>query len=96
MKLMGIDNFDVYCETINSILNHLDAFFESIEFESVLSSKKGKKNPEVESIIEKIQKITTSYEDKNKVTEKKAIANLYQHSVSFLPTDKIESDFPMS
>ena len=41
MKLMGIDNFDVYCEKLNSILNQIDTFCESIEFEIVLLSKKG-------------------------------------------------------
>ena len=58
--------------------------------------KKGRKNPETENIIDKITGIKTSQEDEKKATREKTIAFLYQHPVSFLPTDKIEGDVPIS
>ena len=53
-KLMNIDNFEVYSKKVNQILDKLDPFCNSIEYESKRARKKGKQNPEVEDIVEKI------------------------------------------
>ena len=47
-------------------------------------------------IFEEIKKIKTTKEDENHVTKEKTIAYLYKHSIKFLPTEKIKSDFPKS
>ena len=86
---MNIDNFELYSKKVNQILVELDSFCDSIECESKIASKKGKKNLEVEKIVKKIKKINTKKDDENKATKEKTIAFLYQHAISFLPTDKI-------
>ena len=81
---------------MNQILDKLNSFCDSIECESKIASKKGKKNLEVENIVKKIKKINTKKDDENKATKEKTIAFLYQHAISFLPTDKISGDVPIS
>ena len=56
----------------------------------------GEKNPEIESIIENIKEIKTSWEDEGKATREKPKPFLYQHAASFLPTEKFMGDFPIS
>ena len=56
----------------------------------------GEKNPEIESIIENIKEIKTSWEDEGKATREKPKPFLYQHAASFLPTGKFMGDFPIS
>ena len=89
---MNIDNFESYSKKVNQILVELDSFCDSIECESKIASKKGKKNLEVENIVKKIKKINTKKDDENKATKEKTIAFLYQHAISFLLTDKISGD----
>ena len=54
MKLMGIENFELYSKKLNKILDERDDFCESIECESSIAMKKGRKNPEIENIIDNI------------------------------------------
>ena len=54
MKVMGIENFHVYSWKLESILNNLDNFCDSIEFKVVNSFIDGQKNTEIEAIAEKI------------------------------------------
>ena len=54
MKVMGIENFVVYSRKLESILNNLDNFCDSIEFEVVNSLIDGQKNTEIEAIAKKI------------------------------------------
>ena len=93
---MGIENFDVYSQKFEKILLELDNFCDSIEHEVVNSLMSGKKNAEIESVTEQIKRIKTSCKDKDKPTKEKTIPFLYQHAVSFLPTDKVEGSFPIS
>ena len=77
-------------------MDELDAFIDSTESENIKSIKKDEENSEIEAIVEKILKIKTFREDENKATKEKTIGFLYQHSISFLPTDKIGREFPIS
>ena len=96
MRQMGIDDFETYSKKLNTILDELDSLCDSIESENLSSNRMGEKDPEIESIIENIKKIKTSREDEGKATREKTKASLYQHAVSFLPTDKVNGDFPIS
>ena len=96
MKRMGIDNFEIYCEKLNKILDELDSFCDSIESENLSTSRSGEQDPEIENIINRIKKIKTSREDEGKATKEKTIAFLYQHAINFIATDKIQGDFPVS
>ena len=96
MKCMGIDNFEIYCKKLNKILDELDSFCDSIESEILSSSRIGEQDPEIENIIDRIKKIKTCREDESKATKEKTIAFLYQHAINFLPTEKIQGDFPIS
>ena len=99
MKIMGIDKFEVYSKKLDKILDDLEPFCESIEREVVDSLIKGQKDPEVEAITAKIQKMKTGrvcYDDENRATREKTIAFLYQHALCFLSTNMVEVDFPMS
>ena len=60
MRQMGIDNFETYSKKLNTILDELDSFCDSIESENLSSNRMGEKDPEIESIIENIKKIKTS------------------------------------
>ena len=59
MKIMGINKFEVYSKKLDKILDDLEPFCESIEREVVNSLIKGQKDPEVEAITAKIQKMKT-------------------------------------
>ena len=99
MKIMGIDKFEVYSKKLDKILDDLEPFCESIETEVVDSLIKGQKDPEVEAITAKIQKMKTGricYDDENRVTREKTIAFFDQHAIFFLPTDMVKGDFPLS
>ena len=93
---MGIDNFEVYCQKLNKILDELSSFCASIESENISSTKTGEQDNEIKDIIENIKKIKTCTQDEGVATKEKTIAFLYQHSIKFLPTDKIKGDFPIS
>ena len=89
---MGIDKFEHFSKKLNKILDDLNSFCASIESENISSN-----NSEIHEIIEKIKKIKSSNnEDEGKATKEKTIAFLYNHSINFLPTDKIKGDFPIS
>ena len=92
MVLMEIAKFEHFSKKLNKILDDLNSFCASIESENTLSS-----NPEIDEIIEKIKKIKTSNkEDEGKATKEKTIAFLYNHSINFLPTDRVKGDFLIS
>ena len=59
MIKMGIDNFEVYCEKLNKILDELDSFCASIESENLPSRKTKEEDIEINAIVEKISKIKT-------------------------------------
>ena len=59
MIKMGIDNFEVYCEKLNKILDELDSFCASIESENLSSRKTKEGDIEINAIVEKISKIKT-------------------------------------
>ena len=92
MACMGIDKFEHFSKKLNKILDDLNSFCASIEGQNTLSS-----NPEIDEIIEKIKKNKTSNkQDERKAIKEKTIAFLYNHSINFLPTDKVKGDFPIS
>ena len=95
MFRMGIDNFEVYCEKLNKILDKLSTFCASIESENLSNSKTEEQDNEIKTIVEKIRKIKTSKQDEGQATKEKAIAFLYQHAIQFLRTDKVR-DIPIS
>ena len=76
MKVMGIENFDVYSQKLEKILSKLDNFCDSIEHEVVNSLMSGKENADIESITEQIKRIKTSCKDNDKPTKEKSIAFL--------------------
>ena len=96
MKCMGIDNFEIYCKKLNKILDELDSFCDSIASENLSSNRIGEQDPEIENIIDRRKKIQTCRKDEGKATKEKAVAFLYQHVINFIPTDKIQGDFPIS
>ena len=76
MKVMGIENFDVYSQKLEKILSKLDNFCDSIEHEVVNSLMSGKENADIESITEQIKRIKTSCKDNDKPAKEKSIAFL--------------------
>ena len=96
---MGIEKFEVYSKKLDRILDELETFCDSIEREVVNSLIKGQKDPEVEAITAKTQKMKTGrvcYNDESRATREKTIAFLYHHAICFLPTDIVKDNFPMS
>ena len=91
MRQMGIDKFEYFAQKLNKILDNLESFCASVEFEHRSSI-----DPDIEEIVEKIKRIKTSKEDDGKVTKEKAIAYLYEHSIGFIPRDKVKGEFPIS
>ena len=91
MTKMEIQDFEVYSQKLNKISDKLDIFCESLESEN----NKGESD-EIEEIINKIKRIKTSVSEEEKATKEKTIAYLYQHSIRFIKTDKINGDFPIS
>ena len=91
MTKMEIQDFEVYSQKLNKILDKLDNFCESLESEN----NKGESD-EIEEIINKIKRIKTSVSEEGKATKEKTIAYLYQHSVRFINTDKVNGDFQIS
>ena len=87
---MGIDKFEFFLKKLNKILDDLDSFCASIEIESRSS------NSENDKIVQKIKRIETSNEDDGKATKEKTITFLYNHSISFIRTNKVKGDFPIS
>ena len=84
---MGIEKFEVYSTKLDKILDELETFCDSIEREVVNSLIKGQKDPEVEAITAKIQKMKTGcvcYDDESRATREKTIAFLYHHAICFL------------
>ena len=61
MIKMRIDNFEVYCEKLNKILDELDSFCASIESENLPSRKTKEEDIEINAIVEKIGKIKTLF-----------------------------------
>ena len=96
MIKMGIDNFDIFWEKLNKILDKLDSFCASIESENLSSRKTKEEDIEINAIVKKISKIKTSKQDDGKAPKEKTIGFLYQHAINFLPTDKIKGSFPIS
>ena len=71
MRIMGIEKFEVYFKKLDRILDELETFCDSIEREVVNSLTKGQKDPEVEAITAKIQKMKTGrvcYDDESRAT----------------------------
>ena len=95
IRQMGIDQFEIFSQKQNTILDELDPFCASIESEKV-SSASEQEDSEIENIIERIKKINTSRKDEGKATKEKRNAFLYQHAISSMPTDKVKGDFPIS
>ena len=91
MTKMEIQDFEVYSQKLNKILDKLGIFCESLESEN----NKGESD-EIEEIINKIKRIKTSVSEEGKATKEKTIAYLYQHSVRFINTDKVNGDFQIS
>ena len=91
MTKMEIQDFEVYSQKLNKISDKLDIFCESLESEN----NKGESD-EIEEIINKIKRIKTSVSEEGKATKEKTIAYLYQHSVRFINTDKVNGDFQIS
>ena len=91
MTKMEIQDFEVYSQKLNKILDKLDNFCESLESEN----NKGESD-EIEEIINKIKRIKTFVSEEGKATKEKTIAYLYQHSVRFINTDKVNGDFQIS
>ena len=60
-----------------------------------MKNNKGESD-EIEEIINKIKRIKTSVSEEGKATKEKTIAYLYQHSVRFINTDKVNGDFQIS
>ena len=90
MQKMGIDKFEYFTQKLNSILDKLDSFCASLEFENRSTS-----NSDIDEIVEKIKKFKTSKEDDGKATKEKTIAFLYGHSICFIPTNKVKGEFPI-
>ena len=97
MFQMGILDFEIFLHKVTCVLDKVDEFCESIEREHLESIIGGKDLTGIEIIIEKIKKTKTGKKDSDdKLTKKKAISYLYQHTINFLPSDKIDPSFPMS
>ena len=90
MKKMGIDNFEVYSEKLNKLLDSIEEFCDSLDNPDLVDLK------EVEEIISKIKKIKLSAKCDEKMTREKTILFLYNHSIPFLKIDKIMGDAPIS
>ena len=56
MRQMGIDNFETYSKKLNTILDELHSSCDSIKSENLSSNRMGERDPEIESIIERIKK----------------------------------------
>ena len=96
MFKIGINDFEVYCEKLNKILDQVDDFCASIDSENNSNFKTDEQNTEILEIVEKIRKINTGATYEGVATKEKTIAFLYKHSIKFLPTDKVKGDFPIS
>ena len=71
---MGIEKFEVYSKKLDRILDELETFCDSIEREVVNLLIKGKKDPEVEAITAKIQKMKKGricYDSESRATREK-------------------------
>ena len=90
MKKMGIDNFEVYSEKLNKLLDSIEEFCDSLENTDLVDLK------EVEEIISKIKKIKLSAKCDEKTSREKTILFLYNHSIPFLKIDKITGDVTIS
>ena len=93
MVAIGIDNFEHYLQKLNKILYSLNCFWAGINCQS---STFCHPNPEIDEITEKIKKIKTHEDDDGKATKEKTIGFLCNHSMEFIPTDKVKGDFPIS
>ena len=91
MAKIEIQDFEVYSQKLNKILDKLDTFCESLENEN----NKGESD-EIEEIISKIKRIKTSVSKEGKATKEKTVAYLYQHAIRFIKADKINGEFPIS
>ena len=91
IKQMKIEKSERHVEKLNKILNKLDNFCMSIE-ESINDGV----DSEIDEIIEKIQNIETSSEDKGKATKEKTIGFLYGCSICFIRSDKFKGEYPIS
>ena len=73
---------------IKKILENVNDFCSSIESEH-------KDNQDIE-IVSELKKIKTSKEDEGKATKEKAIQYMYEHSICFIPTTKVNAKCPIS
>ena len=97
MFQMGILDFEIFMKKVARVLDRVDEFCESIEREHLEKLIGGQDCTEIETLVEKIKKTKTYKNDANdECTKKKAISYLYQHTIKFLPNDKIDPTFPMS
>ena len=71
MRQMGIDDFETYSKKLNTILDELDSFCDSVESENLSSNRMGEKGPELKVLLKILKKIKTSREDEGKPYEKK-------------------------
>ena len=90
MQKMGIDNFKIYSNKLETILDQFEEFCESLE------NPNDDEREEVEAIISDIKKIKISAKQDEKISREKAIIFLYQYSIHFLKNEKINVDIPIS
>ena len=85
---------------IKKLLENLEDFCSSIQFENAKSAIEGIANEEVDQIITKIKCIRTSANAKmdkqDELTNKQVLGYLYKKSVCFLKNDNINLDAPYS
>lgn len=89
MKKMRIYNFEEFSMKLNEVLDKTDLFCKDFQREAPdfpLDS---------EEVINKIKKNKTTKEEENQVTKEKTIGYLYKTAIKFLPTEKIQGDFPL-
>ena len=88
MKKVKIKKLQLFEKKIKKILDNVNDFCDSVESEY-------KDDRDIE-IVSELKKIKTSKEDDGKATKEKAIQYMHEHSVCFIPTNKVKAKCPIS
>ena len=88
MKKMKIEKLELSEKKVKKILDNVNDFCDSVESEY-------QDDRDIE-IVSELKKIKTSKEDDGKATKEKAIQYMYEHSICFIPTNKVKAKCPIS
>ena len=93
---MGIENFELYSEKLNNILDEVDDFCESIECESSIAMKKGEKIQKLRRLLIKLNKLKQVKRTKKKLPEKKLMFFFTCMLLVFCRLTKLSGEVPIS